>query len=83
MNGYDEERVSELLAMFPPAPRAWVEAAQELPRFRARADEIVAHAEADVEFRRRLAEDLETALAGEGYELERRLVAVLRARLGD
>ena len=30
--GYDEERLGELLAVLPPAPLGWVEAAQELPR---------------------------------------------------
>lgn len=82
MNGHDEERLAELLAALPAPPDAWVEAAQELPRFRARADEILARAEADAAFRRRLREDLEAALAGEGYEPHGQLVDVLRARLG-
>ncbi|HSL64782.1 MAG TPA: hypothetical protein VK874_09005 [Gaiellaceae bacterium] len=83
MNGYDEVRLAELIAALPTPPDAWVEAAQELPRFRARADEILVRAEADAAFRRRLLEDLEAALAGEGYEPHRRLVDVLRARLAD
>jgi hypothetical protein len=81
MSDYDEVRLGELLAVLPPAPPAWVEAAQELPRFRARVDEIVVRAEADEVFRARLVADLNAALEAEGYEPERRLVEELRGRL--
>ena len=84
MSGYDEERLAELIGMLPPAPQGWVEAAQELPRARRELDEIVARAEADVEFRKRLIADLESALAAEGYERDPRVVEALRRRLsGD
>lgn len=81
MKSYDEERLGELLATLPPAPEAWVQAAQELPLFRAAADEIVARAEADATFRARLVADLGATLAAEGYVPERRLVDQVRSRL--
>ena len=81
MTHTDELHLAGLLRRLPPAPEAWVRAAQELPLVRGRLDEILARAEADAEFRRALAEDLERALAGAGFEPERALVAALRARL--
>ena len=51
MSGYDEERLGELLAALPPAPEAWVRAAQDLPILRGQVDEIIARAEADAAFR--------------------------------
>src|SRR5262245_6339790 len=47
MSGYDEERIAELLAVLPPAPAGWVEAAQELPRARAEISGLVERAQAD------------------------------------
>jgi hypothetical protein len=76
MSAYDEDRLSELIAALPPAPEAWVRAAQELPF--ARFDAIVARAEADAEFRRALIADLESTLAQEGYEPDRPLLDALR-----
>jgi hypothetical protein len=78
-----EERLAELLALLPPAPEAWVEAAKQLPAARAQIDGIVARAEQDAEYRARLISDLERALAADGIEptpllrreLERRLEA--------
>ena len=32
MTAYDEQRLAELIRALPPAPQAWVEAAQELAR---------------------------------------------------
>ncbi|MCE3287466.1 MAG: hypothetical protein K0S64_1072 [Gaiellaceae bacterium] len=80
---YDEERLGVLLRILRPAPRGWVEAAQELPGARRAFDEIVSRAEADLAFRAALVDDLEQALAAEGYEPERRLLNELRARLRD
>ncbi len=77
---YDEEHLAELLSLLPPAPEAWVRAAQDLPRLRAQADAIVARAEADLEFRRRLVADLERALADAGYAAEPRLLDAVRER---
>ena len=81
MSGYDEERLGRLLAALPPAPEAWVRAAQDLPFLRAQVDEIIARAEADAAFRERLIADLNAALETEGYEPERRLVDEVRSRL--
>jgi hypothetical protein len=78
MSAYDEDRLSELIAALPPAPEAWVRAAQELPFARLGFDTIVARAEADAEFRRALIADLESTLAQEGYEPDRPLVDALR-----
>jgi hypothetical protein len=83
MASYDEERLAGLLAVLPPAPRAWVEAAQELPLARSTLDDIVTRAEADAAFRAALVADLEAALAAEGYERTPSLLDALRRRLDD
>jgi hypothetical protein len=80
---YDEERLGVLLRILPPAPTGWVRAAQELPTARRTFDEIVSRAEADLAFRSALVADLERALAAEGYEPDRRLLAEIRARLQE
>jgi hypothetical protein len=80
---YDEERLAELLRVLPPAPQAWVRAAQELPLARRELDGIVERAVADAEFRAALIADLETALAQAGYEPSERLVEELRVELRD
>ena len=77
---YDEERIGLLLRLLRPAPRGWVQAAQELPASRRAMDEIVARAEADAEFQAALVADLEAALAREGYEPSRPLLDELRRR---
>lgn len=81
MSAFDEERLARLIRTLPPAPEAWVRAAQELPAVRAELDEIVARAEADAAFRGRLLADLEAALEAEGYERSPRVVEELRIRL--
>jgi regulator of protease activity HflC (stomatin/prohibitin superfamily) len=73
-----EERLGFLLRLLRPAPRGWVEAAQELPEARRTMDEIVARAEADAAFQAALVADLEAALAREGYEPSRPLLDELR-----
>jgi len=83
MRSYDEERLGELLHFLRPAPVAWVRAAQELPYARRTFDEIVARAEADIAFREALIGDLESALAREGYEPNRRVIDELRVRLTE
>jgi hypothetical protein len=80
MTAFDEERLARLIRALPPAPEAWVRAAQELPFALAGLDEIVARAEADGEFRARLISDLEGALAAEGYERDPIVVEELRIR---
>jgi hypothetical protein len=80
MSTYNEERLAELLALLPPAPMGWVQAAQELPLARRELDEIVELAVADERFRQALIADLESALTAAGYQPERRLVKALRER---
>ncbi|MDQ5822296.1 MAG: hypothetical protein M3540_12725 [Actinomycetota bacterium] len=83
MTHYDEDRLAALLRALPPAPEAWVRAAQELPLARLGLDEIVARAEADAEFRARLVADLEAALEAEGYERDPVVLEALRQRLAN
>lgn len=81
MSGYDQERIGELLRTLPSAPVAWLRAAQELPLALRDLDEIVRRAEADAAFRARLTQDLEAALAGDGFAAEPVLLDALRSRL--
>ena len=80
MTTFVEERLGFLLRLLRPAPRGWVEAAQQLPGARRTMDEIVARAEADAAFQAELVADLEAALAREGYEPSRPLLDELRRR---
>ena len=77
MPDYGEERLGRLLALLRPAPRGWVEAAQELPRVRPRLDEIVERAREDAEFRAAVVADLERALAAAGHTLAERDIVLL------
>lgn len=80
-NSMDEVRLSELLSELPPAPEAWLRAAQERPAIVRAADQVLELAEADAEFRRTLIADLESALRAAGHEPDPRLVDTLRRRL--
>jgi hypothetical protein len=80
MSAFNEDRLAELIGALPPAPEAWVRAAEELPFARTELDAIVARAEADAEFRQALIADLEATLAQEGFEPERPLLDALRRR---
>ena len=77
----DEETLARLLMSLPAAPRAWVQAAQEIPLARRGLDEIVERARADRAFRDALIADLETALEGAGYEPDAALTDAVRSRL--
>ena len=81
MTRHPEERLAELLRLLPPAPRGWVEAAQELPLARPELDRIVARAEADARFRELLIQDLEAVLEEEGVEPDAATIDALRRRL--
>jgi hypothetical protein len=81
MDRHHEERLAKLMRTLPPAPQAWVRAAQELPRARREIDEIAARVEADHEFRAAVTADLEAALEAAGYEVDPSLLPALRARL--
>jgi len=83
IRAYDEERLGELLCLLRLAPEGWMRAAQELPFARRTLDEIVARAEADLEFRKALIADLEAALAHEGLEPGTRAIEELRKRLAE
>jgi hypothetical protein len=69
--------------MLPPAPQAWVRAAQELPAARRELETIVERAEADAAFRAALVADLESALRAEGVEPTRPLLDELRRRVAE
>ena len=81
MTAYDEQRLAELIRALPPAPEAWVTAAQEIPLASGTLDSIVARAEADIAFRDALVANLEEALRLEGYEPEAIPLDELRRRL--
>jgi hypothetical protein len=83
MSRYDETRIGELLRRLPPAPEAWVRAAQELPLARLGLDDLVRRAEEDAEFRTRLVADLEAALREEGVAPDPKLVEELRRRFNQ
>jgi hypothetical protein len=83
MTRFPEERLAALLRLLPPAPHAWVVAAQELAPARAGLDRIVARAEADALFRELLVADLNAALAQEGVEPNPQLVEALRRRFSS
>jgi hypothetical protein len=76
-----EERIAGLLALLSPAPQAWVDAAKLLPAARAQIDGIVARAEQDAEYRARVVNDLEQALAADGIEPTPALRRELQRRL--
>ncbi len=81
MPDLDESRLALLLAELPPAPAAWVAAAQQLPAARRSLDTLVAQAEVDATYRAQVLADLERALEGAGLTPAPELVASLRARL--
>lgn len=83
MTRYDEIRLAELLQALPPAPDAWVRAAQELPQARRGLDDLVERAVADSEFRKIVEADLVAALEQAGHEPDAMLIAALRARLSS
>ncbi len=78
MSTYDEQILAELIALLPPAPPAWVAAAQQLGPVRSSLDAIVERARADSEYRRQLLADLEVALKAEGVEPEQHVVERVR-----
>ncbi|HZQ82932.1 MAG TPA: hypothetical protein VFB25_13230 [Gaiellaceae bacterium] len=81
MRRYEIEELGRLLALLPPAPDGWVEAAQELPRARASLDLLIARAEEDAELRARVLADLEQAFAEANLQPTPRLLEEARRRL--
>ena len=82
MKRYEIEELARLLALLPPPPEGWVEAAQELPRARAGLDALVARAEQDAAVRARILADLELALTESNLQPTPRLLDEARRRLG-
>jgi hypothetical protein len=83
MTAYDEEHLGELLSALPPAPRAWVEAAKQLPEMRARLDRVVERAEADEDYRRRVVADPQAALEEADVVAHADAVEILRRKLHE
>ena len=84
LTGYDEERLGDLLSALPPAPEAWVKAAQQVPRALERLAEIVERAESDEDFRRRVVANPERALEEADVVAHAEDVDIIRRRLdGD
>jgi hypothetical protein len=81
MKNYDEENLSKLLRTLPTPPRAWVQAAQEIPLARRGLDDIIERARADQAFRDALIADLERALESAGFESDPALAEAVRNRL--
>jgi hypothetical protein len=80
---YDEPRIARLLNSLPPAPEAWVRAAQELPLARRGLDDLVRRASEDAALRLRVIADLERALRDAGLPARPAVVAALRRRLDE
>jgi hypothetical protein len=81
VTAYDEERLGSLLSALPPAPEAWVQAAQALPMVHARVEEIVARAEQDDQYRRRVVADPQSALEEADVVAHVDVVEILRREL--
>lgn len=81
MTTFDEERLGDLLSALPPAPEAWVRAAQEIPRTHSSVDEIVERAEADEDYRRHVVADPEAALEEADVVAHVDAVELLRRKL--
>ncbi len=78
-----EEELAELIALLPPPPPGWVQAAAELPAAWAAVDRLVDEAVADAAARRAILADLEGALLAAGVDPRPHLVRQLQARLGS
>ena len=78
---YNEEKLGEILSALPPAPEAWVKAAQELPRLHEGLAQIVERADADEDYRRRVIENPEAALEEADVVAHADAVEILRRRL--
>jgi hypothetical protein len=78
-----EEEIAELIALLPPPPPGWIEAAAELPAARAAMDRLVEQAAEDATARAAILADLENALLTAGVDPRPQLVRRLQARLGS
>ncbi|HEU6443910.1 MAG TPA: hypothetical protein VFL61_02505 [Gaiellaceae bacterium] len=69
------------MSALPPAPEAWVKAAQDIPLARRGLEQIVQRADADEEFRRRVIADPEAALEEADVVAHAEDIEILRRRL--
>lgn len=83
MTDFDSHQIAKHIAKLPPAPRGWVQAAQELPAARRAVDTLVARAQRSEEERAGIVRNLEESLHAEGVEPRSDLVRELRDRLAD
>ena len=83
MAAYNEEQLGEILSALPPAPEAWVRAAQNLPVVQQGLEQIVERAEADEDYRRRVIEDPAAVLEEAEVVAHADTVEILRRRLDD
>lgn len=81
MTAYDEQDLAGLIGALPPAPAAWVETAQELPRTRRELSELLPRIEQDAEFRAEATRELEKAIERAGFEARPELLGRLRKHL--
>jgi hypothetical protein len=81
MAAYNEEKLGEILSALPPAPEAWVKAAQELPLMQQGLAQIVERADADEDYRRKVIEDPEAALEEADVVAHADAIEILRRRL--
>ena len=81
MATYDEEKLGEILSALPPAPKAWVRAAKDLPLMQQGLAEIVQRAENDEEYRRRVIENPVAVLEEAEVVAHVDAVEILRRRL--
>jgi hypothetical protein len=78
-----EPALGRLIAGLPPAPEAWVAAAQQLPAARRAIDTLAERACVDIQDRRMILRDLESALEAQGVKPRDELVQELRSRLSE
>ena len=78
---YDEEKLGEILSALPPAPKAWVDAAKDIPVRRKAIEEIVERADTDESYRRRVIEEPEAVLEEADVVAHAETIEILRRRL--
>jgi hypothetical protein len=79
----DSQQIAEHIARLRPAPRGWVQAAQELPAARRAVETLVARAQQSEEERAAIVRNLEESLHAQGVEPRSYLVRELRDLLAD
>jgi hypothetical protein len=79
----DNHQIAEHIALLRPAPRGWVQAAQQLPAARRALETLVARAQQSEAERAAILRNLEESLHAEGVEPRHELVRELRDLLAD